>query len=777
MTDKDRLRHLLDLAAEEIPETVNLWHKIRAKAAQSPAFEDEALGTLRMVPRIQPSVAQRSRSRSFSVMSFAMVSAILILGGLVLLNNRAASDKEEPLYAGFPIGTEASEIPASSLKMVSQVGRGKAVEALWSPDGQQMFVAGSSGIWVYDAADLSEPIENIYPEISFTQAPVFSQDSRHLAFLNGGSAHIWDLREGRDITIDLLRDMTRPQSIALTPDASIMVVGDQNGTVHFYDVQTQKLLSSARIIDSVTPILTVEFDAQGTSLALFGQSVSSSLFLLEDLTGQWNGELQAGELEAVALPVDPTHEAPLGTVAYSGDRSHIVGRFGNSLVVWAWDGQILRRTNWIDSINGEGRLVMNQDGSQVAHLSQDMWVWSLASDSIALTSRIPGTDLPWTGVMNFNPDWSQISMVDSLGYLQVKDMATGREIMATDSYTMGCINGIAFTSDGAQMVTNDETGQIRVWETAMLTDIPAPFIIATRAIASETQSTAMTVPAEMSRPPGTIQPAAMAEPMEMSQESRLALPSVFGTDEKIELWNLTAEGGSALAARVNSVWPLPAEFLNGTFTAAGTTGVPLIIALDETGAVAPAPAPAMPVDPLTLTLETVVEQMTANALNPDGYSVAVALALGPAQAAEVPGRPIIVIYDATTGQPITRLSAHDATIRSLVYSPDGTQLLSSAEDGSLKLWDLASGTVLHTFVSQGAYPAAFSRDGALIAAIDAAGNSSGSDLVLWDAATGDLVLRISTPTLIERVIFYPDGKHLVTGSANGIITFWKLNRS
>jgi WD40 repeat protein len=423
MTDKDRVRHLLDLAVEEIPDTLNLWDKIHAKATQSPVFEkDVARPAFPVSLTRQSTNPHHGRTLSFS---FAVTCAALILGGIVLLNARVPADEAEPLYAGFPLAT-----PVTS-EVVSQMEHGKALEAIWSPDSALMFVVSTRGIWIYDAADLTEPIEHIYPETSFSQAPVFSYDSTHLAFLDGGTAHIWDLDARRDIMIDLSHETTQPSSLALSPNTTILAVGDRSSRIHFYDVQTQKFLSSAHITEGATAILNMEFNAQGTSLALMGESISPSLFLFKDLTGQWRGEIQA-----LALPVDPTYESPLGTIAYSGDKTHIVGRFNDRLAVWQWDGYIMRRMNWFDDVDRIGRLVMNRAGTQVALLSKEMWIWDLPTDAISFNTRLPATDLAGTEVMTLSADWSQISIVDSQGRLSVRDWLTGEEIMSTEIYTL-----------------------------------------------------------------------------------------------------------------------------------------------------------------------------------------------------------------------------------------------------------------------------------------------------------------------------------------------------
>jgi WD40 repeat protein len=58
------------------------------------------------------------------------------------------------------------------------------------------------------------------------------------------------------------------------------------------------------------------------------------------------------------------------------------------------------------------------------------------------------------------------------------------------------------------------------------------------------------------------------------------------------------------------------------------------------------------------------------------------------------------------------LTGHSSSVESLVFSPDGTLLASSAYNDPVQLWDPASGQVLHVLVghADGASSLAFSPD-------------------------------------------------------------------
>jgi WD40 repeat protein len=113
------------------------------------------------------------------------------------------------------------------------------------------------------------------------------------------------------------------------------------------------------------------------------------------------------------------------------------------------------------------------------------------------------------------------------------------------------------------------------------------------------------------------------------------------------------------------------------------------------------------------------------------------------------------------------LKGHLATkpVRSLAFSPDGTQLASSARDYKTFLWDLSTGKY-RVIDHHNSYTVAFSPDGKIVA------TGRGWGLSLWNSETEELRLLDVAPDYGHGidVAFSPDGKLLVTVS--GSVTFW-----
>jgi WD40 repeat protein/DNA-binding SARP family transcriptional activator len=131
------------------------------------------------------------------------------------------------------------------------------------------------------------------------------------------------------------------------------------------------------------------------------------------------------------------------------------------------------------------------------------------------------------------------------------------------------------------------------------------------------------------------------------------------------------------------------------------------------------------------------------------------------------------IWDSATGKPLATLTGHSAMINYVAFNPDGSRLATASDDGTAKVWDPRSGKEILTFRGHDGFVtvAKFSPDGKQLV-------TAGEDgtIRLWEADSGKALHLIRGHSQIIRDLSVsPDGSRLVTGSDDQTARVWDTN--
>ncbi len=139
---------------------------------------------------------------------------------------------------------------------------------------------------------------------------------------------------------------------------------------------------------------------------------------------------------------------------------------------------------------------------------------------------------------------------------------------------------------------------------------------------------------------------------------------------------------------------------------------------------------------------------------------------------------MVQIWNTDTGHPQFLLMGHRWEVRSVIFSPDGSNIVSNSSDKAF-LWDAKTGRRKATFVSSEklSFSLRFTPDGsALVGYAKALYEDKGDNRIwIWDTQTGQQKFILKEHKgQIKRTLFAPDGKTLVSGSADNTMCFWDV---
>jgi WD40 repeat protein/serine/threonine protein kinase/DNA-binding XRE family transcriptional regulator len=130
------------------------------------------------------------------------------------------------------------------------------------------------------------------------------------------------------------------------------------------------------------------------------------------------------------------------------------------------------------------------------------------------------------------------------------------------------------------------------------------------------------------------------------------------------------------------------------------------------------------------------------------------------------------VWDLASGELLMTLTGHNFAVAAL-YSPEGAYIATTVgNDEALTLWDAATGAKLYTVSHPGGYVvSAFSPDGSRVFT----GSQDGT-VKMWDVASGTELLSFGAhSSVVQDLAVHPDGVHIATSGREGNAKVWDIS--
>ena len=648
------------------------------------------------------------RTRFFFTFTLLIVSIVNILPGFA----------QDYSTWGLPEGAKA------------RLGKGIIADIAYSPDGAQLAVATTVGIWIYDAATyearslITTPAGNI----------AYSSDGSTLASTYHGNLILWDaVTNTRIKTLSHERNGYRYgiNSFAYSPDGTKIAVADGKGGI-LWNVETDTVIAT---LDRNSTIYAIAFSLDGSTIAS-GHGGSAPLALWDGATGTFN------------KAVNPT-DSMIWDVAFSPDSTIIACATHNQSVV----------------------------------------LWDVAA-SVPIDT-LPHFSGGVHSFVAYSPDGKTITVGGNFGVVSIWDANTGNRIHTLGEHLIYTtkVYGITYSPDSQTVVSGCIDGTVRFYNTATgaLKHTITGHSNAIRTLAYSPDGNTLAVGGDES-----IRTAGLWDVATHTYKHSLEKVSTGFPWWGVDSLAFSPDGTTIAGAHYNKVWVWDAKthktkhIFDGhnhhdvAYSPDGTTfisGQTVAFSPDGTKIVSP---PISEMAAATLRdVETgrsiksfrIFDDFTSDkalivwdvetqravdmlpfadeyvhdiAYSPDGIMVAAAIGSS------------VYLWDATIGRLKHRLTDdEDVQVErerffSVAFSSDGTTLASGdgpSGKGGVHLWDVSTGTLKNTLYghSRAVVSLAFSPDGQTLAS----GSHDGT-VLFWDMSPSDTTdVTPSTPETSE----------------------------
>ena len=598
-----------------------------------------------------------------------------------------------------------------------RIGKGSVQNITFSPDGSQLFVESSIGIWTYDAhigveldfiaespsnflgfrpdtkTFIHKDSDNTVTVRDFSDGKIkitlqgntedirsfsCSPDGKTLASTSDNEIHLWDLTTGEK-KATLLGHTNWIRPIAFSPDGATLASAGSDSTLRLWDVATASLKTI--LSEYEHDVRELVFSLDGNTLV----SARNTIVVWDVNTREKINTIKTPSLYEIAISPDGntiasggfdglflwdidtgTLKAELGghlsgirSIAFSPDGTIIACGGGDELFLWDTESYA-RKMALSGHTTAIYSMALNPDGSTLAIANREkirLWDPTTAEFKTLLYVQ----DWSFNSSLDYSPDGNTLACQSGTWTL-LWDVARGTHIATLSGYggvrsnTSYGFASIVFSPDGQFLVGgHNYNTAVHLWSAGRTHT--AAFIGHTDGIIS----------------------------VDLSYDARILASG--SNDRTVRLWYVaTATQINTLNGHTDRVHCVKFN-PDATIVASGSKDKTIILWDVSTG------------ERIT-TLTGHTDSVNTIAFSLTGNTIVSGAGWDDNQ---------IRLWDVSTGKLKTTLTGHTSGVKEVIFSPDGSTLVSGGMDGMVLLWDFTSIIGTDIEVSQHAVDA--NRDG------------------------------------------------------------------